>query len=191
VWLSAALPWPPHGPTAAVGLAVAVGLILRLEELGLAVRLKWPNDLMLGGHKLAGLLPGLRRRAEQVRWARVGVGLNGRNRVPPGAISLRSARGTWAADPLRLTALVLAALEWAVAAAPHPELVRRQAEQRLLIPAGPLRHEGETWWVRGLAVDGGLRLARGEHRRVLHRCFDPAPPPFPCPAGADRGGSGE
>jgi BirA family biotin operon repressor/biotin-[acetyl-CoA-carboxylase] ligase len=162
-----------------VGLAVAVGLMLRLEGLGVAVRLKWPNDLILGGRKLAGLLPGLRQRADQVRWARVGVGLNGRNPVPAGATNLRRTLGAWGAEPLRLTALVLAALDWAMAAAPHPELVRRQAECRLLLPREPLWQGGEAWWPRGLAVDGGLLLVRGSERRVLHRRFDPFPPPGP------------
>ncbi|MGB7564395.1 MAG: biotin--[acetyl-CoA-carboxylase] ligase, partial [Prochlorococcaceae cyanobacterium] len=85
VWISAALPWPAHGDgTAALGLAVAVGLALQLEELGLEPRLKWPNDLLVRGAKVAGLLPRLRRRGEHIRWAQVGLGLNGHNPVPPG-----------------------------------------------------------------------------------------------------------
>ena len=175
VWLSAALPWPAQGPTAAVGLAVAVGLMLQLERLGLAARLKWPNDLILSGRKLAGLLPGLRHRANQVLWARVGLGLNGRNPVPAGATNLRPSLGAWGAEPLRLTAMVLAALDWTMAAASQPELVRRQAECRLLLPVEPLWQQGEAWWPRGLASDGGLLLASGEKRRVLHREFPPHP----------------
>jgi hypothetical protein len=44
VWLSAALPWPEQGEsTAALGLAVAVGVVRELEALGLAlaVRVEW------------------------------------------------------------------------------------------------------------------------------------------------------
>ena len=104
VWLSAALPWPPEpGTAASVGLAVAVGLCLRLETKRLPVRIKWPNDLVLTGGagaqpqggrggsgplKLAGLLPRLRLRGGTCRWARIGVGLNVANRVPPGAVAL-------------------------------------------------------------------------------------------------------
>ncbi|WP_414026871.1 hypothetical protein [Cyanobium sp. ATX-6F1] len=83
--MSAALPWPPQvDGTAALGLAVAVGLALQLEALGLEPRLKWPNDLLVQGAKVAGLLPRLRRRGERIRWAQVGLGLNGHNPVPPG-----------------------------------------------------------------------------------------------------------
>ncbi len=121
VWLSAALPWPQDpAEAAAPGLAMAVGLALQLEQLGLPVRLKWPNDLLLQGSdgelsKLAGLLPRLRFRGDRIRWARLGVGLNGLNPVPAGACNLRRALGPWGADPLRLAARVLLALEWAMA----------------------------------------------------------------------------
>lgn len=177
VWLSAALPWPEQASTAAsLALAVAVGLALELEALALPVRIKWPNDLLLelpGGRmgKVAGLLPGLRLRGDRVRWARVGVGLNGRNPVPPGATNLVPLLGVARADPLRLAARVLAALEWAVAWAERPEAVRALAERRLLLPSEPEWLAGEAWQAAGLAADGSLVLARGAQRRALQRLF--------------------
>ena len=50
-------------------------------------------------------------------------------------------------------ARLLRGLEWAAAACDQPELVRRQAEQRLYRPEW-LEHEGERWAVAGLAADG-------------------------------------
>ena len=92
LWLSAAIPWAGALPgTASLGLAVAVGLAQQLEALGLAVRLKWPNDLLVGDRKIAGLLPRLRLRGQRIRAAQVGVGLNGCNRVPPRALSVAEA----------------------------------------------------------------------------------------------------
>ena len=130
VWLSAALPWPAQADgAAALGLAVAVGLALELEALDLQPQIKWPNDLLLQGRKVAGLLPRLRWRGDRILAARVGVGLNGCNRVPPEGIALVASH-PWA-GPERLAPRVLRALEWAVAAARQPELVRRQAQQRL------------------------------------------------------------
>ncbi len=182
VWLSAALPWPAAAELAAApGLAMAVGLCLRLESRGLPVRLKWPNDLLLvpadaAGNgatplKLAGLLPRLRLRRGACRWARVGVGLNAANRVPAGAVAVATVLGPGRADPLIWCGEVLAALEWAMAWAGRPEEVRRQAERRLLLPAGPIRLDGDDWRPAGLASDGGLRLVHGHQERVLHRCF--------------------
>ncbi len=164
-WISAALPWPPDPAAAAApGLAVAVGLALELEELGLTVRLKWPNDLLLDGRKVAGLLPRLRLRGARVRWAQVGVGLNGRHRLPPGAAAL------FLPAPL-LAARVLRALEWAVGHAGQREAVRAAAEARLGLPLSPLQHGGLAWQVEGLDGAGRLCLRHGPQRLALHRQF--------------------
>ncbi len=42
------------GPSLTLGVGVAVGEVLR--GLGAEVRLKWPNDLILGGRKVGGIL---------------------------------------------------------------------------------------------------------------------------------------
>jgi BirA family biotin operon repressor/biotin-[acetyl-CoA-carboxylase] ligase len=174
VWLSAALPWPaqPDG-AASLSLAAALGIALQLEALGLRPQIKWPNDLLLEGRKLAGILPRLRWRGGQVRHAQLGVGINGQNRTPTGAINLAEALGQPQhpqAQPARLAARVLRGLAWAAAASAQPELVRRQAEQRLWRPEW-LEHEGERWSVDGLEADGGLRLRRGTAVALLQRRF--------------------
>lgn len=190
VWLSAALPWGGSGVTgdpgtslAAPALAFSLALCLQLEALGLRPQIKWPNDLLLNGRKLAGILPRLRWRGGRLQGCRVGVGLNGLNRVPPGAIAvldgLRDATraprigAARCCHPLAgsvpLAALVLRSLEWAVAASGQAELVRRQAECRLW--RAPHRHAGESWEVEGLALDGGLRLRRGMQLVELRRDF--------------------
>ena len=181
LWLSAALPWPDQPGSAALGLAVAVGLALQLEQLGLRPQLKWPNDLLLEGRKLAGLLPRLRHRGGQVRWAQVGLGLNGRNRVPSGAINLAEALAAGhpaphpkavphpQAAPQRLEPRVLAALEWALGAAQAPEAVRDQAQARLWRPEQGVEHGGRQWQVEGLELDGRLRLRSGPLLTRLQR----------------------
>jgi len=193
VWLSAALPWHPEPlGAAAVGLAVAVGLALELEDLGLPVRIKWPNDVYLPGPggamaKLAGVLPGQRLHGPKVRWARVGVGLNGRNRVPCGAINVAMAAGRHQACPWRLSARVLRALDWAMAWAGRPEAVRLLAEQRLWWPTQSIQLDGESWQPLGLRRDGGVVLGRQGRMRVWHRRFDVDPEPSPPMGGPPLG----
>lgn len=186
VWLSAALPWPADpSRAAALGLAAAVGLARELQPLlqgrtDGSIALKWPNDLLLcrpqrPARKLAGLLPRLRRSGSRLRWARLGVGLNGCNPVPVGAIALDDLRGLGAAGsarlrPPQLAARVLRALEWAVAQAEQVEAVR-QAAEALLWPGPPLELDGKLWQPAGLAADGRLRLVRDGQERWLDRRF--------------------
>lgn len=180
LWLSAAFPWRQELPgSASLGLAAAVGIALQLELLGVAVQLKWPNDLLVDGCKLAGLLPRLRMRGPSVRWAQVGVGINGCNRLPaigpPGAISLAQALGGQRhhpqARPERLLPRVLAGLDWAAAHADQPETVRLAAEARLWHPEGGWLQGDETWQVLGLHADGRLRLGRAARELALMRVF--------------------
>ena len=176
LWLSAAMPWAGALPgTASLGLAVAVGLAQQLEALGLAVQLKWPNDLLVGDRKIAGLLPRMRLRGLRISAAQVGVGLNGCNRVPPGALSVAEALGCRQGHPLarpeRLLPRVLAGLEWAAAHAQQPCQVRDAAEARLWRPPSGWLHEGELWQVLGLHADGRLRLSRQGRELALQRHF--------------------
>ena len=66
------------------------------EETGLSVKLKWPNDLVIGKAKLGGILIESKTLGTQVSFAILGIGLNinqGKAQLPPGATSLRLASG--------------------------------------------------------------------------------------------------
>lgn len=71
------LGWLPVASLASLPLAVGVAGAEAAEALvpGLAVGLKWPNDFVVGGRKLGGVLCHARGGGEHV-WARVGIGIN-------------------------------------------------------------------------------------------------------------------
>ncbi len=72
------LAWPFPVSTAVAGLSLAAGVWLAqvLQALGAHdVRLKWPNDVLLHGGKLAGILVELADNGH-ARWAVIGIGLN-------------------------------------------------------------------------------------------------------------------
>lgn len=95
--LTFSLAWPLRGPLqklAGLPLAVGVALAETLESLGQPVRLKWPNDLLRDGEKLAGILVETRAGADGGVWAVIGVGLN---LLMPGELEQRIGRAVAAA----------------------------------------------------------------------------------------------
>lgn len=68
---------PASGIPAGV-LALRVGLAVAdtLADMGVAVALKWPNDIVLEERKLGGVLCEAKWAGSRVRWIAVGIGLN-------------------------------------------------------------------------------------------------------------------
>ncbi len=170
VWLSAAMPFSvPIRSPGVFGLAVAVALAERLEDKGVSVRIKWPNDLLVGERKLAGLLPRLIHRGSTVRVARIGLGLNVRNKLPVDGISLgeifhgRHLRTEfWAAQ-------ALLALERAMALAPRADVVCQKAQDRLWAKQVWDASDNQFWQVQGLNCDGALKLRKGTALKTWSR----------------------
>lgn len=89
---------PDRGPadapflTIAAGAAVADGLV----ECGLEPGIKWPNDVLVGGNKVAGILTEMEAEADRIRWVVLGLGINANvpdESLPDRATSLASVCG--------------------------------------------------------------------------------------------------
>ena len=81
----------------ALSLAVGVGVLRALRRHGADdIRLKWPNDMLLAGRKLGGILIELHAEFSGPAYVVVGVGLN--HRLTPGARRELQAAGVEAAD---------------------------------------------------------------------------------------------
>jgi BirA family biotin operon repressor/biotin-[acetyl-CoA-carboxylase] ligase len=70
-------------------LLSAWGIAYALEQHHIPVQLKWPNDLVLNGHKLGGIKTETRVHQGKIQTAVIGVGLNWSNPVPPTGIQLK------------------------------------------------------------------------------------------------------
>lgn len=84
----------PHCPIDQVGqltLATAWGIASALHQMGVPVMLKWPNDLILHGRKLGGILIETRMQQGLISWAVIGIGINWANPTPDMGIALKSA----------------------------------------------------------------------------------------------------
>ena len=87
----------PLDQLAQLTLMSAVALAEAIEEISdLKPSIKWPNDILLGNSKLAGILTELRAESDQVKFVVVGIGLNvnaSLHQLPSGSSSLKSAAG--------------------------------------------------------------------------------------------------
>jgi BirA family biotin operon repressor/biotin-[acetyl-CoA-carboxylase] ligase len=126
-WLSApdgvltfSLAWEfTSGAQTLIGLPLAVGVAIaeRLQQLGVPVKLKWPNDILKESKKLAGILVESQVSNTGSTWAIIGIGLN--LRVPEAleqSIGQAVAEATWLAqmDRNQLIAQLLQALQVAL-----------------------------------------------------------------------------
>lgn len=147
-------------------LAVGVALAETLGRLGQPVQLKWPNDVLKDGDKLAGILVETVAGPDGATWAVIGIGLN---LVMPDEMEERIGRAVaavpWLARMERdvLMAAVLDGLSDALAqfaengfaafAARWNTLHAWQGETVVLLDRGEVLHEG-----RAAGVDDAGRL---------------------------------
>jgi len=78
LWLSVLLrPALPPQQATQLTVAAAVALARAIEvQTGLQPEIKWPNDLLLGGKKIAGILTEMNAELERIRSLILGLGLN-------------------------------------------------------------------------------------------------------------------
>ena len=170
VWISAALPWPSHVKTAGIfGLAVALAIASSLERYGVKVKIKWPNDLIVGEKKLLGLLPGFVLRGENVRIARIGIGFNITNKVPLEGVALSELLPEKSCQVEYWSAEVLFALEKAINFIQNTNFICTQVEKRLWLNEIIEPNSGKFWEIEGISPEGGLKLKDGIETLVWNR----------------------
>lgn len=163
LWVSAALPWEgrPAASAGLLGLSVVAAMAECLEQRGLPVRIKWPNDLLVEGRKLAGVLPRLVHRGSRLRQVRIGFGMNVANPVPPEGIALRRLLGPAHHGVERWGAELLLAFDRCMRRASDGSWCLAEIEQRLWSDRIPDPKDDRIWMIEGLAPDGALRLRHG------------------------------
>jgi BirA family biotin operon repressor/biotin-[acetyl-CoA-carboxylase] ligase len=57
-------------------LVASIAVCDALRQAGVAAGIKWPNDVLAGGKKLAGILTELAAEPDRVHWVVIGVGVN-------------------------------------------------------------------------------------------------------------------
>jgi len=144
-----------------VGLAVADAVDAMLGRV--EARLKWPNDVLLAEHKLAGILCEGRWHGETLQWLAVGVGMNVCNAIPAAVARRAVALEEWLPAVRRLDVLdrlvpALAALASGEAALSERECAAFAARDWL---QGRQLRSPAAGRARGLRADGALLVDLG------------------------------
>lgn len=78
--------WPAD-QGAQLTLCSVWGIVSQFRHLGIPAEIKWPNDIVVNGQKLGGILSESKLEQGKITHAVVGVGINVYNSVPPTGIT--------------------------------------------------------------------------------------------------------
>ena len=166
VWVSAAINSNTNNAVL-YGLAVALAMVERFEQIGVDVQIKWPNDLLVDGKKLAGILPRLFSRGGELRLLRVGVGLNVVNHVPQEGISLKQILGDKKLNINFWSSEVLYAIERSFDFLDDEKFLCSQIEKRLWSKKYIDKKTGFKWDIQGIDLSGRLSVIKDDKERLL------------------------
>ena len=99
---------PAYAPRINLMVAIAVAATIR-KLFGLKAQLKWPNDVLLEGKKVCGILAEMDAEIDVVNFVNIGIGVNANNyvaRFEETAISLKEALGREISRKEFLSALI-------------------------------------------------------------------------------------
>lgn len=180
LWLSIA--WPdillPEF-TRMLPFAVGAACCRAVRQCGVDARLKWVNDVLVTGKKLAGILCTTLQSSGGDRYHLLGVGINGNNQVFPmefqtSATSLRSELSR-EIDLAELTGCLLAELRWSLGLLHYDEEQAlaeggscEQGRDGLLLPVWQ-----ELCDTVGQRVEYGFDIQQKPLYRALARAIDP------------------
>lgn len=145
-------------------MASAWGIASQFQQLGISAQIKWPNDIVVTGRKLGGILSESKLDHEVITRTVIGVGINVYNSVPATGINwqtLANSDSQDAADTLcQVAAAVLMGIWRGIFYRNHTDNETfTDVYQSLLTHMNqPVVLEGKTWKIIGVTELGHLIL---------------------------------
>jgi BirA family biotin operon repressor/biotin-[acetyl-CoA-carboxylase] ligase len=141
------------------------------------VELKWPNDVLLDGRKVGGILCEARWQGDALAWVAVGIGLNVRNQPPADTRRPGARLAEWRADLTvdEVLAALLAELHGLDAGGSTLGRQELAAWRRRDWLRGRTLRVPVAGLVEGIEADGALRVRRSDATLALIRSGDTAP----------------
>ncbi|MUL36705.1 biotin--[acetyl-CoA-carboxylase] ligase [Gloeocapsopsis dulcis] len=137
----------------------AWGIATALRDRGIPVSLKWPNDLILCGRKLGGILTETKICGGKITQAVIGVGINWANPVPKTGINLRSFLMHQTETAMFSLETLAAVTILGITAGCEAGNEILPAYEKLLTSIGrTVTIDGHSGTIIGVAVNGNLRV---------------------------------
>lgn len=154
---------------------MAVAVAEALSQFVAGIGLKWPNDVLAGGDKLAGMLIEVVRREAEPAWAILGVGVNvdqrQHERPTPRATSIRLAAPEREPPALGLVAAAVGGRLWRELSTPSRDWLARYRSHSVHREGDPMvcDLDGERLEGRFAGFDetGAVRLRQATGVRVV------------------------
>ena len=159
----------PAGALAHAGLiplAAGVAVAEVLASFGVRARLKWPNDLVVGEKKIAGLLAESSSGSEGIETVVLGIGINLTLDPDDVPATLRDAVTSVGLESRRTVPFAEAAAETLARVAVWYHALAREGAATVL---AAWRARSVPWWGRPVEVRAGSSLIRGVARGVDER----------------------
>lgn len=160
--------WPAEH-AAQLTLCSAWGIVSQFRHLGIPAQIKWPNDIVVKGQKLGGILSESKLEKETITRAVIGVGINVHNPVPATGITWQTLttshcrypqKGTTATSLSEVAAAVLLGIWRGILYRNHVDGQTFTAVYQSLLTNlnKPVILEGRTFNVVGITEMGHLTL---------------------------------
>ena len=149
-----------------IPLAAGVAVAEALASFGVRAQLKWPNDLVVGERKIAGLLAEAASGSEGIETVVLGIGIN--LSLDPAEVpaTIRDAVTSVSLESRRSVPLAEAAAETLARVAVWYHALAREGAATVL---AAWRARSVPWWGRPVEVRAGPSLIRGVARGVDER----------------------
>ena len=160
--------WPAD-QAAQLTLCTAWGIVSQFRHLGIPADIKWPNDIVVAGRKLGGILSESKLDQGIITRAVIGVGINVHNPVPATGITWRDVApnvdNNSASSLKEVAAAVLLGIWRGVFYRNYTDgKTFIDAYQSLLTNLNmPVILEGQTWRIAGVTETGHLTLRLTSH----------------------------
>ena len=169
IWLSAAYPIKSKTFISEIfSISIAYKLCEMLSEESIKVSLKWPNDIFYGSKKLIGFLPKVITRGEQIKYVRVGFGMNLNNKSPLQGISLCKIINKKNLCESYWSSKILHVFNEAIFINKNRDSIIRGANKFLNKTYLPKEYINQEWRIKYIDSRGGLVISRNENQKIIN-----------------------